>query len=191
MASLKFGLFLLAIFFLSSPARSCGDDDDDLLKCLNCHRAFLDLPTFTKNTKAECLADEVAKNLEKKSCEEAKDSNPYELDKHPELLSKCDINVSHTKDGVVLPVCVPKLDLIAVFTNYTRTYFAKYINDSKFAEAGVASNGDWMVVALSTNTPGGDFAGANGLVSMIGLGHCLVSFLVGMLVFAEVPLGWW
>lgn len=90
-----------------------------------------------------------------------------------------------------MPVCVPKLDLIAVFTNYTRTHFAKYINDSKFAEAGVASNGDWMVVALSTNTPGGDFAGANGLVSMIGLGHCLVSFLVGMLVFAEVPLGWW
>ncbi|KAJ9180218.1 hypothetical protein P3X46_008490 [Hevea brasiliensis] len=190
MAFLKFGLLLLAIFLLSSPVH-CDDGEGDLLKCLNCHRAFLDLPAFVKNKEAECLASEVAKDLEEKKCEEASGSNPYQLANHTDLLSKCGINVSHSRDGVVLPVCVPNLDSIEVFTNYTRTQFAKYINDSKFAEAGLGCKGNWMVAVLSTATSEGDFAGANSLVSMIGFGHCLISFLLGMLVFAEVPLGWW
>ncbi|KAF2285917.1 hypothetical protein GH714_008959 [Hevea brasiliensis] len=172
-----------------------------LLQCMGMEKVIFEMPqlsqgilrppSFRQEQEAECLASEVAKDLEEKKCEEASGSNPYQLANHTDFLSKCGINVSHTRDGVVLPVCVPNLDSIEVFTNYTRTQFAKYINDSKFAEAGLGCKGNWMVAVLSTATSEGDFAGANSLVSMIGFGHCLISFLLGMLVFAEVPLGWW
>lgn len=86
--------------------------------------------------------------------------NPY-----PELLAKCDINITSKRDAVVLlPVCVPKLILTDVFTNYTRTRYSVYINDFKFVEAGLRCNGDWMVLVLSTNATlterlGGDASG--------------------------------
>ncbi|KDP23527.1 hypothetical protein JCGZ_23360 [Jatropha curcas] len=182
MASLKLRLILLglllAIFLLSSPVH-CDDDEDDLFKCLNSHRAYLDLPTLVNNEDAECLAGEVAKELEDQPCN---GSHPLQLDEHTDLLSKCDINISHAKEGVVLPVCVPDLVPTVVFTNYTRTHYAKYINDSKFAQAGVGSKGDWMVVVLGTNSTGGDFAAAAcRLVSAAGFGHCLVCLLLGLL----------
>ncbi|EEF49819.1 uncharacterized GPI-anchored protein At3g06035 [Ricinus communis] len=193
MASLKVALFLplpllllLAISLLSSPVH-CDDEEDILITCLNSHRAYLNLPVFVKNEGADCLADEVARELGDEPCNKTNTNNPFQVDHNiTDLISKCDINITHTKDGAVLPVCVPELEPIAVFTNYTRTHFAKYINDSRFAQVGIGSEGEWMVIVLSTNTSRGDFAafaGTNSLVSAIGFGHCLVSFLLGMLFY--------
>ncbi|KAJ9180219.1 hypothetical protein P3X46_008491 [Hevea brasiliensis] len=187
-----------------------ASDAVDLFKSLNYHRAFLDLPTFVENKETGCLAGELALKLGDQPCNEASRSNPLQLHQFPELLSKCNINMKNNRDGVALPVCVPHLDPTTVFTNYTLTDYAKCINDSNFAEAGLGSKGDWMVVILSTNTAqnateAGDFAlanvlvstmkeqfaGANSLVSTIGFGHnCLMSFMLRVLVYGGAALAW-
>ncbi|WCJ43169.1 hypothetical protein M5689_023929 [Euphorbia peplus] len=174
MASLKPHLLLLlliAIFLLASPVYS-DDEDEDLLKSLNTHRAFMGLPILTENDEAACVADKVAHKLEKQqTCQT--NFKPYQLNPDTDnILSKCDINVNHTKHTVILPVCVPDLDLIEVFTNYTKTKFIKYLNNSNYAQAGISSEGDWMVVVLGTNSANGDFATTSGantnLVSILG-----------------------
>ncbi|KAG8648258.1 uncharacterized protein LOC110623808 [Manihot esculenta] len=197
---------------VAEAKQASASDAVDLFKSLNCHRAFLDLPTFVQNKETGCLAGEIAQKLGNQPCNDGNGSfNPRQLDHYPELLSKCNTN-NITVGGVVLPVCVPQLAPTTVFTNYTRTDYAKYINDSSFTEAGLGSKGDWMVVVLSTSTsqnttgPARDFAlgnvlistqngqvtgAANSLVSMDGFGHCLMSFLLGMLVYGGVALAWW
>ncbi|KAJ6359807.1 hypothetical protein OIU77_003918 [Salix suchowensis] len=70
-----------------------------------------------------------------------------------------------TTEGVVLPACAPHLAPTLLLTNYTRTTYSKYINDSRFTGAGLGHEDDWMVVVLTTSTTGGDFAGATSLVS--------------------------
>uniref|UniRef100_A0A2C9VCY2 Uncharacterized GPI-anchored protein At5g19230-like domain-containing protein n=1 Tax=Manihot esculenta TaxID=3983 RepID=A0A2C9VCY2_MANES len=208
MASLKLVthflfLLLLAIFLLSSSVLSDGEEEI-VLQGLNSFRTARGLPALTINENAACLADRFADQiLEDMTCSATAPYhfNPRQLDHYPELLSKCNTN-NITVGGVVLPVCVPQLAPTTVFTNYTRTDYAKYINDSSFTEAGLGSKGDWMVVVLSTSTsqnttgPARDFAlgnvlistqngqvtgAANSLVSMDGFGHCLMSFLLGML----------
>ncbi|XP_050224972.1 uncharacterized GPI-anchored protein At3g06035-like [Mercurialis annua] len=184
MASLKFNLvvFLLfhAVFLLPSPVLS-DDKEDSVLQGINSYRTSLKLPTLTKNDKAECLADEIADKLEDQPCTTA-GANSVQLSNYPELLSKCGIDVNNTRDGAVLPVCVPKLVPTLVLTNYTHSPYGKYVNDSRFTGAGLGSEDDWMVLVLSTNNPSGSFAGANSLVSKIGLGHCLMSLLLGVML---------
>ncbi|CAN1843299.1 Uncharacterized GPI-anchored protein At3g06035 [Linum perenne] len=48
---------------------------------------------------------------------------------------------------------------------------------------GLGSEDDWMVVVLTTASPGGSFAGANRLVGVGGRVGWLVSILVGVLVW--------
>ncbi|XP_065853920.1 uncharacterized GPI-anchored protein At5g19250-like [Euphorbia lathyris] len=177
MASLKSQLFLVllvATFLLASPVYS-DDEEEDLLKTLNTHRAYMGLPILSENEEASCVADRIAQTLKKHTCEN--NFKPFQLNEDTHhILSKCEINVNHTKHSVVLPVCVPDLDVIEVFTNYTKTNFAKYLNNSGYAQAGISSDGDWMVVVLGTNTVDGDFAssGASSLVSFIGFFGTLI-----------------
>ncbi|KAJ6757213.1 hypothetical protein OIU74_026458 [Salix koriyanagi] len=70
-----------------------------------------------------------------------------------------------TTEGAVLPACAPHLAPTLLLTNYTRTTYSKYINDSRFTGAGLGHEDGWMVVVLTTSTTGGDFAGATSLVS--------------------------
>lgn len=150
-----------------------------MLQGINSYRSSLQLPTLNKNKKASCLADEIADKLEDQPCSV---SNSVQLSGYPELLNKCGIDINHTTDGAVLPVCVPKLVPTLVLTNYTHSpQYAKFMNDSKFTGAGIGSEDDWMVVVLSTDSPAGTFAAANRLlVSGVGFGSLL---LTGMLVF--------
>ncbi|KAJ9131463.1 hypothetical protein P3X46_035119 [Hevea brasiliensis] len=208
MASPKLGLLLFvllhAIFLLSPPVLSDGEEDI-VLQGLNSYSTSSGLPAFTNNEKASCLADKIAERvLEHQICSASANSNSIQLANYPDLLLYCGINVTHISDGAVLPVCVPKLVPTLVLAGYTQTRYANYINDLKFTGAGIASEDDWMVVILSTNTPEGSFtagshslistteghfAGANSLVK-VDFGYCLVSFLLGMLVNAQVPLAW-
>ncbi|KAJ6928778.1 hypothetical protein NC652_012807 [Populus alba x Populus x berolinensis] len=129
-----------------------------------------------------CLADKIAGKLEDEPCTSARAASPVQIDDYPDLLSKCGIDVNHTNEGVALPVCVPHLVPTLLLTNYTRTPYARFINASRFSGAGLGHEDDWMVVVLTTSTPRGDFAGATSLVSRVGLGHCLVTLLIGALV---------
>ncbi|XP_034930019.1 uncharacterized GPI-anchored protein At3g06035 [Populus alba] len=160
MDSPKSGLFafvlLQAIFLLSSPVR-CA---------------------LAKNKNAGFLADKIADKLEDQPCTAASAASPVQIESYPDLLSESGIDVNHTTEGVVLPACGPHLVPTLLLTNYTRTTYSKYINDSRFTGAGLGHEDDWMVVVLTTSTPGGDFAGAISLVSKVGFGHCLVTLLL-------------
>ncbi|GLT94967.1 hypothetical protein SLE2022_126760 [Rubroshorea leprosula] len=163
MASLKFSFFpfllVHAIFFLSRPALC--DDEDNLLQGINSYRASLSLPVLTKNKNAYCAAGELADDLEDQSCDAAAIPSPNTLStlaNYPKVASKCKIDVNTTTDGVIMPVCVRKLVPTLVLTNYTRTHYAKYLNESKYTGIGVGSEDDWTVVVLTTNTLAGSFA---------------------------------
>ena len=82
-------------------------------------------------------------------------------------MHKCDIKDKHAVDGIILPVCVPRLDPIVVFSNYTKSQYAKYLKNSNYIGAGIASEDNWMVVVLSTNTTTGNFSGAASLIANI------------------------
>ncbi|KAG6773234.1 hypothetical protein POTOM_020495 [Populus tomentosa] len=159
------------------------DEEDDLLQGLNSYRHSLNLPALVKHTNAGCLADKIAGKLEDEPCTSARAASPVQIDDYPDLLSKCGIDVNHTNEGVALPVCVPHLVPTLLLTNYTRTPYARFINASRFSGAGLGHEDDWMVVVLTTSTPKGDFAGATSVVSRVGLGHCLVTLLLGALVY--------
>ena len=84
---------------------------------------------------------------------------------------------------MILPVCVPKLVPTLVLTNYTHSSYAKHLNNSKYTGVGVGSEDDWMVVVLSTSTPTGSFSKAVSLVSQMGFGHYLISFVLELSLF--------
>ncbi len=163
------------------------DEEDSLFEGLNGYRQSLNLPNFTDNNNAACLAEKIADQLQDQPCENAYDysstpgtkPNFTNIDK---LLDKCDINENNTIDGVILPVCVPKLDTILVLSNYTNSLYAKYLNDSSYSGAGIGSEDDWMVVILSTNTSTGSFSGAASLLANISMGNYMVAFLFGLLI---------
>ncbi|KAM3752713.1 hypothetical protein ACB098_03G040200 [Castanea mollissima] len=192
MASLiNLSLFLFVLFhavvLLSHPV-FCDEDEDNLLQGINSYRNSLNRPALIKNDKADCLADEVADELEDEPCTSPtngatiKPSSTTQLPDLPKHFKKCKIDVNTTVDGIILPVCVPKLVPTLVLTNYTRTANAKYINSSKYTVAGFGAEDDWMVTVLGTNTTGGSFSSAISLVSEVGLGHCLMSLLLGFFI---------
>nr|POF14909.1 putative gpi-anchored protein [Quercus suber] len=149
----------------------CAEDEDNLLQGINSYRNSLNRPALIKNEKADCLADEIANELEDEPCTSPtngatiKPSSTTQLPDLPKHFKKCRIDVNTTVNGIILPVCVPKLVPTIVLTNYTRTANAKYINSSKYTLAGFGAEDDWMVTVLGTNTTGGSFSSAISLVS--------------------------
>ncbi|KAI4369402.1 hypothetical protein MLD38_017844 [Melastoma candidum] len=163
-----------------------AEDEDNLLQGINSYRQVQKLPPLVKNDRAMCLSDEIAEQLEDKPCSSTYGPNVLpgtgpQFSDYPKLLSKCDIDANHTKDGVILPVCVPKLVPTLVLTNYTHTPYAKYLNNSIYTGAGVGSEDNWMVLVLTTNTPGGSFASGTNLVKPL-VGVLVSSLFMGLIV---------
>lgn len=165
------------------------EDEDNLLQGINSYRTSLNLPVLVKNSNAGCLADEIAEKLEHQPCTSASaasaSSTPgavSHLPNFPELVSKCKIDINTTRDAVILPACVHELVPTLVLTNFTHSRYSKFLNDSKFTGAGLGSEDDWMVVVLTTNTPGGSFASGSGsgVCSKIG---ALAILVVGLVVY--------
>ncbi|XP_022744536.1 uncharacterized GPI-anchored protein At3g06035 [Durio zibethinus] len=191
MASLKpshfFFVVVLAIFLLSHPVHS-NDEEDNLLQGLNSYRTSVNLPAFNKNKNAHCVAEKIADDIDDdQPCTNPSISrgNETKLSEYPKAISKCGIDVNTTSDVIVLPVCVPKLVPTLVLTNFTRTHYSKFINDSSFTGIGLDSEDEWMVVVLATNTPAGSLAnGAYSLVNAkVGLGHhYMLLFLLGFVL---------
>lgn len=160
-----------------------AEDEDNLLQGINGYRTSLNLIPLVKNERAGCLAHKLADQLEDRPCVATDASNAIpgtgpQLSNYPNLLSKCDIHINNTRDGVILPVCVHNKVPTLVLTNYTRTAYASYLNDSRFTGAGVGSEDDWMVVILTTSTQQGSFASgsisARELSPGLGLSICLM-----------------
>lgn len=163
-----------------------ADNEDNLIQGLNSYRQSLSLSALARNERADCLADEIADQLEDEHCTPITSSSnivpttPSQLSDYPKLLKKCKIDMNSTADGVIMPVCVPKLIPTLVLTNYTRSQYAKHLNSSKFTGAGIGSEDDWMVLILTTNTPSGDFASsAISWLSNIAFVHLFVPLLLG------------
>lgn len=157
-----------------------AEKEKNLLHDINIYRKVLNLPVLEKRSKPSCLANEIADDLEDKKCEDfpgyypVPGSNPR-VPNFQENVKKCKININSTKDGVIMPVCVHKLDPDDLFSNYTKTsHFTKYLNNSKYTIAGVGSDDDWMVLIISTNTSSGDFSSATSLLPEAFMGHLLL-----------------
>ncbi|OVA05756.1 hypothetical protein BVC80_9037g5 [Macleaya cordata] len=188
MASLRLHFLLVllpAILLLSHPVKS-DDKEDNLLQGINSYRASLNLAALTKNDNADCLADEVADQLKSQPCSNTTGSftvpgteSPFP--NYPDLLAHCHLNITDTKDGVIMPVCVPNLDRTLVLSNFTQSQYNEYINNTKYTGVGIGSEDDWIVVVLSTNKPGGSFTRATSaaLLPKAGLTFHLISLFLG------------
>ncbi|XP_024960354.1 uncharacterized GPI-anchored protein At5g19250-like [Cynara cardunculus var. scolymus] len=182
-------LLLHSIFCINHLVK-CDDEEDGLLSGINSYRATVNLTTLTQNDRAKCLADKIADQLKDRPCTNTTGSNTVpgtepEFANYPDLLDKCHLNVSTTRDGGVLPACVPNLDPGLVISNYTRSQYSSYLNDTKYTGIGIGSEDDWIVVVLTTSTPEGGYSpGSNDVnfVSKIGPVHYSMVLLVVVLL---------
>lgn len=151
------------------------------------------MTAFTKNDNAECLADELADQFKNQPCTNSTGANTVpgtepQFNNYPDLLAKCHLNVSNTQDGAVMPACVPNLVSTLVLANFTKSQYSENLNDTKYTGAGIGSEGNWIVVILTTNSPDGSFVPFNGnvnsanVISKIGFGYSLVFGLIGVLL---------
>ncbi|MBA0764757.1 hypothetical protein Gotri_014047, partial [Gossypium trilobum] len=140
-------------------------EEDDLLKGINSYRASLNLTSLTTNENAECLADELAEEFKNQPCTNSTGANTVpgtepQFANYPNLLAKCHLNVSVTRDGAVMPACVPNLAPSLVLTNFTQSQYSGNLNETKYTGIGIGSEGDWIVVVLTTSTTEGNYATA-------------------------------
>ncbi|MED6197914.1 hypothetical protein PIB30_061296 [Stylosanthes scabra] len=185
--SLLFSLLLSSIFLMTNPVKCDDDEEDALYDGINKYRASLNLKALTKNENADCLADKIADQFKKQPCTNTTGANTVpgtepQFSNYPDLLAKCHVAISNTKDGIVMPACVPGLVPNKVLTNFTKSLYSDNLNDSKFTGIGIGSEDNWIVVVLTTNTPAGDFApyssAAANSISKTGLICCSFLLLV-------------
>ena len=181
--------FLAVASSLLHPARSDGEDNQ-LLKGINSYRASLKVPALTENSNADCLAEQLAKKFKGQECTNTTGANTVpgtepQFPDYPQFLDRCHLNASVTEDGQVMPACVPGLVADVVLTNYTKSQYNRFLNDTKYSGVGIANEGDWVVVVLSTSTDSGDYSpappGSNWAPSVQPFSWMIVS-LVGFVV---------
>ncbi|KAK4769437.1 hypothetical protein SAY86_027587 [Trapa natans] len=171
MATLPLRLILssvLLVFILSAlPAARCDNEEDNLFQGINKYRASLNLTALTKNDNAECLAGKLADQFQDQPCTNTTGANTIpgtenQLPNFPTLLEKCHLNVTNTRDGTIMPVCVPNLVPSLVLSNYTQSaIYPKSLNDTKYTGIGISTEKDWAIVILTTSTPEGGYAPAS------------------------------
>ncbi|KAK4283688.1 hypothetical protein QN277_000613 [Acacia crassicarpa] len=184
--SLIISLLLSSTLFLCHPVLS-DNEEDNLYSEINKYRKSLNLTTLTKNDNAECLAGELADQFKNQPCTNTTGANTVpgtepQLPNYPNLLAKCHLNVSITRDGAVMPACVPGLDPSLVLTNFTKSLYSENLNDTKFSGIGIGSDDNWIVVVLTTSNPEGSYspAVASGadMISKISLTYCSILLLL-------------
>ncbi|KAK8960321.1 hypothetical protein KSP40_PGU016755 [Platanthera guangdongensis] len=172
-----------------TPKISSLEISSNLLKGINAYRASLNLPSLTENDNADCLAEQLAVQFKGQPCTNTTGANTVpgteeQFPNFPDFLSQCHLNATVTRDAAIMPACIPGLNTDLVLSNYTKSQYNNNLNDSKFSGAGLADEGDWVVVVLSTNTPAGSFSPATGAGSARSCalhGHFMALFLALML----------
>ncbi|KAK3127875.1 hypothetical protein QOZ80_7AG0579580 [Eleusine coracana subsp. coracana] len=184
---------LLCFLVLVSSLLQCGRSDGhdaQLLKGINSYRSSLKVPALTENSNAACLAEQLAKQFKGEQCSNTTGANTVigteqQFPDYPKYLEHCHLNASVTEDGQVMPACVPGLVPDVVLTNYTKSQYNRFLNDSTFSGVGIANEGDWVVVVLSTSTGSGDYSpappGSNWAASVQPFSH-LILLLVGSVI---------
>ncbi|XP_045787386.1 uncharacterized GPI-anchored protein At3g06035-like [Trifolium pratense] len=187
----KFSLLLLVllssyVILLINNQVKCDDDEDNLYQGINKYRASLNLKPLTKNKNADCLADKLADQFKKQPCTNTTGANTVpgtepQFSNYPDLLAKCNLAISDTRDGEVMPACVPGLAPNLVLANFTKSLYSENLNDTQFTGIGIGSEDNWIVVVLTTNTPAGNFApdtsNAANLISKVGMIYCSMLLL--------------
>lgn len=146
------------------------------------------MTTLTKNDNADCLAEEIAEQFKNQPCTNSTGAYTVpgtepQLSNYPTLLTKCHLNVSNTRDGAVMPACVPNLVPSLVLANFTQSQYSENLNDTKYTGIGVGSDGNWIVVVLTTSTPEGSYADAtNNAATLVSKIHP-TSLLLLMVAF--------
>ncbi|XP_057956770.1 uncharacterized GPI-anchored protein At5g19250-like [Malania oleifera] len=191
MASLRLPLLLsllLHSILLMEHRVRCDDEEEKLLQGINAYRASLNLTALAKNDNAECLASKMADEFKNQACTNTTGANTVPgteplFANYPSLLDKCHLNVNNTRDGAVLPACVPNLDPSLVLSNFTQSQYSQYLNDTQFIGLGIGSDGNWIVVVLTKNTSGGSFVTetADNSASKFGFIHHSLFLLIGSL----------
>ncbi|KAM1468322.1 hypothetical protein ACFX13_034151 [Malus domestica] len=169
----------------ASSLVSTVDEEDKLFQSLNNFRQSQKLPEFKKNDNAACLADKLADKLEHRQCSSSQKysiepGNGPKFPKFDKLRRRCHIETNSTTAGIIWPVCVPDLDEDLVLNNYTRSHYAKYLKDSKYAGVGIGSEDDWVIVVLTTDAQSGSFASGAASLGAIGMIHYMAAVLVGL-----------
>ncbi|XP_043724329.1 uncharacterized GPI-anchored protein At3g06035-like isoform X2 [Telopea speciosissima] len=177
------GLLLHAILLFSHSVRADGEEEQ-LLEGLNRYRTSLKLPALKENDNADCFADQLAEQYKSMPCTNTTGANTVpgtetQLSNYPDLLAKCQLNTTNTKDGMIMPACVPDLVPSLVLSNYTDSQYSGYLNDSKYTGAGIGSEGNWIVVVLNTDTPAGSFESITSLAPKIGVIYPLLTLFLG------------
>ena len=169
---------------------SSADEEDSLLKGINDYRATLNLTALVKNENAECFAEEMADQFDDQQCTNTTGANTVPgteptFDTYPKLLAKCHLNISDTREGMIMPACVPNLVASQLLSNFTQSQYSEYLNDTKYTGIGIGTEDNWMVVVLTTSTPGGSFATYNAasLVSKTSLIYHLLFLLMSFFFF--------
>uniref|UniRef100_A0A5B6YYW0 Uncharacterized GPI-anchored protein At5g19230-like domain-containing protein n=1 Tax=Davidia involucrata TaxID=16924 RepID=A0A5B6YYW0_DAVIN len=178
-------LLLHSILFINHTVK-CDDEEENLFQGINTYRTSLNLSALTKNDRAECLAEEMADQFKNQPCTNTTGSDTVpgtepQFSNYPNLLAKCHLNVTSTRDGAILPACIPNLFPSLVLSNFTQSQYSGYLNNTNFTGAGISSEDNWIVVVLTTNTPGGSFAtdSSASLASKVGLISHLLFLLAG------------
>ncbi|XP_010278076.1 PREDICTED: uncharacterized GPI-anchored protein At3g06035 [Nelumbo nucifera] len=150
-------LLLQLMLLLFHPVKS-HDEEETLLRDINKYRASLNLSPLTENKDADCIAEQVADQFEKQPCSNTTGANSapgaeIQLANYPAILHQCHLNTINTKDVAIIPACVPNLVPTLVLSNFTGSHYSRYLKDSKYTEAGISAEDDWIVVVLTTNAP--------------------------------------
>ncbi|KAF6162820.1 hypothetical protein GIB67_029089 [Kingdonia uniflora] len=182
-AVLRYCLLLLVLLFLTHPLKS--DDENKLFNAINNYRVTSNVPALIKNKNAECLADEIAEQLEDQPCiapigVKAAPAVETQFSNYPKPMTKCGLNLTSTRDGLIMPACFPDDhdDTSMVISSFVSSRYSRFLNATNFTGAGVGKEGDWVVVVLSTSTPMGNFESNNAVVAIIGLIPVLLCLFV-------------
>ncbi|XP_077240671.1 putative GPI-anchored protein At5g19250 [Tasmannia lanceolata] len=181
-------LFLNTILLLAYSAKS-DDANGQLLQGINSYRTSLNLSVFTDNKNADCLADQIAGQFKGQDCTNTTGSDTVpgtepNFPNYPSLLDHCHLNVTVTRDGSIMPACIPGLVPSLVLSNFTESQYSQSLNGSTYSGVGIASEGNWVVVILTTDTPTGDFANADtsSSVSILDLHFHLLPLFLGFVL---------
>ncbi|TYK18317.1 GPI-anchored protein-like protein [Cucumis melo var. makuwa] len=183
----KLGLYLCGLAHgLLLLASLVHLNEDTLFKAMNIYRSSKELTPMNRNSKADCFVKQIAWDFDDQlplsiftSGSNITPSNLTQLPNLPDYLTRCNIELNNTKNGLILPLHIPTLVSNLVLHGCTHSQMANYLSKPEFTSIGIGCYEQWAVFAFATDSPTGSFNSAVKL-SKLGLHHF---YLVSSLLF--------